>query len=647
MSARRDYPIHPVGGDPTVRFAAEELRACLVRMGVAEAPMEPAAAYRADLPGIWLGTADAFPGIRMPAVADPKWDDAVRISVKDGTGVVAGSNPRSVLLAAYRLLHEAGCRWVRPGADGAYIPRLAAGGLEAEVCEAASYRHRGMVIEGAVSFEHVRDMIAWMPKVGMNSYFIQFREAYTFFDRWYSRMGHPAGRREGFSVEKAGELRARAAAEIRRRGLLLHAVGHGWTCEPLGIRGLGWEYPAEKAPAEAVHCLAEVDGKRELWGGVPLNTNLCYSNPAVRRLMAEDIARYAAEHPEVDALHIWLADGANNSCECAGCRAARPADFYVRILNEADSLLAERGLPVKLVFLIYVDLLWPPETERFANPDRFLLMFAPITRTYSRTFAPEPGARQKSPLPPFVRNRLQFPKDVAANLAFLDAWRRVFPGDGFDFDYHFMWDHLADPGYTEAARTLHEDVKLLRGMGLNGYLSCQVQRAFLPTGLGETVLGWTLWDASRDYEGMRKDYYAAAFGRDGEAAAAYLAELTGRFDTRWMRGEKPVRDEAVAGSLEGIPETIRSFRPVIERNLSLPDPCHAASWNYLRHHADIAEGIAGVMALRARGQWERMRSAWAALQAEVWKREEVLHPVMDAWLFVHVMGRILDRDAAV
>jgi len=83
--------------------AAEELLSYLTRMGIAEARLEPATAYRPDLPGIG-----------MPAVADAKWDDAIGISMENGMGIVAGGNPRSVLLAAYRLLYEAGCRWVRP-----------------------------------------------------------------------------------------------------------------------------------------------------------------------------------------------------------------------------------------------------------------------------------------------------------------------------------------------------------------------------------------------------------------------------------------------------------------------------------------------------------------------------------------------------
>jgi hypothetical protein len=38
--------------------------------------------------------------------------------------------------------------------------------------------------------------------------------------------------------------------------------------------------------------------------------------------------------------------------------------------------------------LVYVDLLWEPLQENIRNPERFILMFAPITRTYSQAFVP-------------------------------------------------------------------------------------------------------------------------------------------------------------------------------------------------------------------------------------------------------------------
>ena len=53
------------------------------------------------------------------------------------------------------------------------------------------------------------------------------------------------------------------------------------------------------------------------------------------------------------------------------------------LLNEIDERLTALGLDTRLAFLIYFELLWPPVTQHLKNPDRFILMFAPITRTYT------------------------------------------------------------------------------------------------------------------------------------------------------------------------------------------------------------------------------------------------------------------------
>ncbi len=636
--------IRVIGDQPAIALAARELRRCLGRMTGKLPTVDPARAFDPQQDALWVGLADAFPRETLPKPNDPRLDDGIFIDTTGARGILCGPNPRSVLLAAYRYLGELGCRWVRPGMDGEFLPRIDLAGRVVRVRETPSYRHRGVCIEGAVSLQHVADMIEWLPRVGMNSYFIQFREGFTFFDRWYSHMGNPIAEPEEFTLERARDLVRQAARLIRERDLIFHAVGHGWTCEPLGIPGLGWDYPAPPIPATAYPFLALVNGKRDLWEGIPLNTNLCYSNPTVRSMIVEDIVRYAQTHPEVDVLHVWLADGSNNQCECDSCRGSRPSDFYVRILNELDERLTGKGIQTRIVFLIYFDLLWPPETERLVHPDRFVLMFAPITRTYSSAFA---TSGPLPPLAPFQRNRLSFPKNVAENVAYLKAWQTRYRGDGFDFDYHLMWDHYADPGYTSVARVLHEDIQRLGELGLNGLMSCQVQRVFAPTGLPMNVMGWTLWDKSRNLDTMAADYYQAAFGKDGERCRAYLEELTRLFDPPYLRGEKPRQDSQSADALESIPRVLQAFRPVIQANLERADldPCRAASWRILERHSQLVELLSKALAARARGSAEEAARHVESLSALAWRLEPELHPWLDTYLYTRVLSSRLDVKA--
>ena len=636
---QQSIQISVIGEHEALAYAGSQLKKYIECMTDRHATVVQASSYDADEEALYLGLPDAMPGSNLPGVADPAFDDAVAIEINGLKGAIVGSNPRSVLIGVYRYLSACGCRWIRPGPDGEFIPRVDLSDKSVEVCEAASYRHRGICIEGAVSYEHVRDIIEWAPRVGFNNYFIQFREGYTFFDRWYAHTDNPVREPEAFSVDRAKALVSRIGEEIKKRDLLYHAVGHGWTCEPFGVQGLGWEYPPVEATPEVSPYLALVDGKRDFWDGIPLNTNLCYSNPEVRRIITEEIAGYAQTYPAVDVLHFWLADGSNNNCECEACRKARPADFYVKMLNEVDALLSEKGLNTRIVFLIYVDLLWPPLEEKIQNPERFILMFAPITRSYSRAFTTDESTPE---IPPFVLNKLQFPQDVDANVAFLREWQKIFSDDSFDFDYHYMWDHHLDPGYTQIARILCEDIKNLRDLGMDGFMSCQIQRSFFPSGQGMVLMGWALWNRSLDFEVMTEDYFAHAFGPEGNACRAYLENLTRLFDPVYLRGEKPGTDNEALVLLKEIPGVVEKFRPVIEKNIHLDNTCWSASWKYLAHHADFAESFARVLIARAQGDLEQAQELWASLTRMLWEREDSLHPVFDTWNFVRTIERRLE-----
>ena len=285
----------------------------------------------------------------------------------------------------------------------------------------------------------------------------------------------------------------------------------------------------------------------------------------------------------LDVLLFDLADGVNNHCECEACVKKRPSDWYVVLLNELDEALTAAGLDVKVSFAAYQDTLWIPTVEKFDNPERFVLEYAPITRIYGRNY--DEYLTCDDPLPPFVHNKLRTSTSLAMNLKQLRAWQEVFPGDSFVFDYHLMWAHLNDFGGEYCAKNLAADMKALHKIGINGMISCQVQRSFFPTALPFRMMAEALWNDNCDEEKAAEDYYRAAFGEEWRLVQSYMqtvSDLMLTYEGPWYGAPEKAKGPFCKdyGLLK---TTISDFVPVIDRNLAGNTPCRK-DWELLQLH---------------------------------------------------------------
>ena len=448
------------------------------------------------------------------AVDDPELDDAYRIDVREAAGSIVASNPRAALIAAYHLLRENGCAFVRPGKASERVPRRKSGTISAQLEVTAPHRFRGLCIEGSCNLEDTIDLLEWMPKVGMNCYFMQFREGYNFFQRWYECEANPEMTPWEFNLDVCRSIVPKITLAAHENGLMYHAVGHGFTCECFGVTALGW-IPIERWPEQYADVLAMRNGVRDMAENIPLISALCYSNPDVQQKVADSAADYIAEHPEYDYVHFWLDDGNNNKCECENCRNTRAADFYIQMLNRLDERLTEKHVDTKIVFLSYHELLWPPEKERLNNPARFTFMFAPIQRSFRHTLFH--GVHPEA-MKPYTLNHQPFPENNDQMAAYLQAWNAYRAKVGlkteasFDFDYY--GNDFDDPGQFSQARILYDDIRGMKESGLNGLINCQAQRSFFSAALPMYVMARTLLQPDLPFDRIADEFFAGAFGEN-------------------------------------------------------------------------------------------------------------------------------------
>lgn len=597
-----------------VVFAADELAVYLERM--MEAPEGFEISLRTDSSAFAEGGNDSF-----------------RVRVSADGGEIVGNNDRSVLLAVYDYLQYLGCRFLMPVRTCEIVPRIGREHLAAVYEKQASYFHRGVCIEGADSFENIMDYIAWLPKVGFNSFFLQFKSPYAFLHRWYSRERNPYAQGEPYTQEDAQRDMVLFEQAAKKRGLLVHKAGHGWTGEVLGYQTVSWDTGAEPDEERYRHRMAMIGGKRELFHGVPANTNLCYHSGDAVDAFAALVTEYARENPYMDYLHVWLADTYNNLCECDGCSATTLSDQYVDLLNEIDRRLTQEGLATRIVFLLYQELLWPPKVSRLDNPDRFVLMFAPISRTFEKSYELD-GA--DVPLPEFRRNQITLPVNLGENMAFLRAWQEIFAGSGFVYDYPLGRAHYGDFGYVHIARVLHDDICKLGEMGLDGYISCQELRAAFPNALPNYVMGHTLFQKDCPVEELVKEYYRACYGADARAVLDYLSRLSELSSCDYVNGKGARLNADMAGRMEEAERCCEAFAETVRRHQDEGGAFESVFWDVLAYHRNYVILFARTLKALAQGEQEQADQEWEVLREYICKNEEKYQPYLDVYRVLEV-----------
>lgn len=562
-------------------------------------------------------------------------EDEYEIEISHLNGYIKGSNPRSVLLGVYQYLTLLGCRFLRPGKEYEKIPSIPnIEELSISQRQKARYHHRGVCIEGADSPENILEFIDWLPKLGYNSFFLQFELPYAFLNLWYSHKNNPLSSPEDFSLEKAAEISTVIDEELRKRGLKHHRVGHGWTCSVLDQNTLGWVSSDAKLSEEQLSMTALVDGERGFYKGIPINTNLCYSNPQVVSSFVQKVVDYSLAHPEVDYLHIWLADAFNNHCECDACKNHLPSDLYVHILNEIDQALTMKKLSTKIVFLLYEELLWAPEKERLIHPERFVMMFAPISRTFLRSYdipetLPEP--------PKYQRNQITLPVNLEENLSFLAQWQNIFKGDAFDYDYPLGRAHYGDMGYVHIARIIYEDIHSLKKLNLNGYISCQELRCFLPNGLPNYIMGKCLMGTDASFEELAAEYFQAAYGEQWEDCLSYLSSLSGLCDCDYYNGKGNRINLQVTANMKQLLQTVQNFhQKYLTPAPDFASPVEKLFWEHLDYHSEYCILLAQALLFLSEGNTSEAEAAWKTFTHYICSQECKFQKALDVYRVIEV-----------
>ena len=484
------------------------------------------------------------------------------------------------------------------------------------------------------------EAIDFTPKIGMNIFMIEFDNPKVYYDNYYLHRGNERHfEPEPVSPEQILQWKRQCEAEMSKRGLQFHDMGHGWTAEPFGFDTTdGWTRTSSDVPPEKKKFVAEVNGERIFNNGIPLNTNFCMSNPEARKKVVDYIAGYASFATNVDYLHVWLADGFNNHCECEECKKMIPSEYYLMMMNELDEELTRRKLATRIVFICYLDTTWAPEIVKLKNPDRFSLLIAAITRDYTIPVDKNLDVSTVK-LSEYSRNKNDFPSDVNEYIAHGQNWARHCGVHSFVYEYHFWVKSYQDVGALDFAEVLYKDVIGYKANGCNGIVEDGSQRSFFPNGFNFYVYGSTLFDTSVKFEDLLKDYFSHAYGEDYEKVIDLLRGIGKNFDFKYVAGDMSSKNKSqdwynpeMLPKLRECKKLLADFKPFAKGHRVNSQRVQTIAYKLLYRYIELCEGLCDVYMLKCAGLDYEALDKYKDFMYEYGKYESEMLPYYDQWM---------------
>lgn len=262
----------PAEASPSERFAAQELQEAFALAAGATPDVVEHDAPEKNLIRVFVGTPENQPEIRLRGLKADDTHDHLLVDVIENSIYLGGSNPRSVLYAAYRFLEETHqFLWLWPGETGVFYQKNHETKLEPMTLrETASLPLRSLSINNP---HYEPDTVLWMARNKLNN----FNAAWNI---------------KPFQVEN-----------LKEKGFVINHLSHDMT--------LPREVLEENPDFVALYGGSRTLNPRQ-------HTHLCWSNQRVQELLAERLKGKIDEFPDIDLWTLLPVDS-TNFCQCEAC----------------------------------------------------------------------------------------------------------------------------------------------------------------------------------------------------------------------------------------------------------------------------------------------------------------------------------------
>lgn len=453
------------------QFAARELQAYLSKMTGAEFPISRGrAAGKAIRIGSGLTPSDRIDKSKLGL-------DGYVIYARPGSILLAGANERGTLFSVYAFLESVGCRWFAPNFDfygsggGEVVPkceRLLYSSSDKVVTPSMKYRKEDVEEGDSHTLQTLRQIIDWMPKVGMNVFECPLNyggRGHTVWDNW----------------------RTELIPELKKRGLLIEIGGHGYQ-----------NFLAQKVYFDQhPEWFGMVDGKRSNDERVVFET----SNPQAMEEFLANIEKYLRGHGEIDIFDLWPPDSARWSESPESLRLGDPVLRHALAVGAIAKMVKAKFPHIQVEFLAYDNYLWPPRGMEF--PDNTVLDFCPIARSFQ--------------VPLWGGSDFNWPYAVALGL-----WlrREVFKGDISIYTYYrkYAWRSLP----IVIPRLIAAEAQHYQARGINGMSIYSEPADWFTFELNNYVFARATLNSHLDVESLLADYAKQRFGPSSAPIHEYI-----------------------------------------------------------------------------------------------------------------------------